>query len=131
MKKVLVAAIATALVLVSFTGCKKDASSEISMDAFMSIALENDDDCAKAATESMAWVEKNGNALADAIYAKVKAEKDAGKNAEEALNAAITPSEDLMKKLEASKCGNDPGMGDVGGKLSEIIGAKVKPLIEG
>ena len=123
----------SALMLLGFVGCKKaeeqpaeapavqKLAPEAMLDEFAKIAIENDDDCAKAAESLTAFLDANGNELVDYLSAQVKAAVEKGEKPDAVIEKVMSPSKELADKIEASKCAKDEAMKVVSDKMASTI----------
>lgn len=123
----------SALMLLGFVGCKKaeepqaevaevqKLAPEAMMDEFAKIAIENEEDCAKAAEKLTAFLDTNSKEWLDYLNTQVKAAVEKGEKPDDVIDKVMSPSKELKEKFDAFKCAKDAAMMGVTEKLTSTI----------
>lgn len=123
----------SALMLLGFVGCKKaeeppaevpevqKLAPEAMMDEYAKIAIENENDCAKAAEKLTEFLNTNTNEWLDYLNTQVKAAVEKGEKPDEVIDKVMSPSKDLKDKYDVFKCAKDEAMNAVTEKLASTI----------
>ena len=115
--------------LVSFSGCKKNVEPKDVMGEVIQIALDNGDDCTKAAEKAGAFFDENASAWSDYVVAEVKAVIAKGEDPESVMDKLMSPPADLLEKYKSAKCAEDPAMASVKDKIDKVVLEKLAPVL--